>query len=76
MFGIRAREERERVPESDLLLEASEVIAATCLRDRATMPADPANPEISMDCADSGGRSPGIFGILKIGQGICGSETY
>ena len=76
VFGIRASENRERVPESDLLLEASEAIAAICLRDRVTMPADLANPTISMDCADSGGRLPGVFGILIIGQRIRGSETY
>ena len=75
VFGIRASEDRERVPESDLLLEASEAIAAICLRDRVTMPADPANPMISMDCADSGGRLPGGTRILIIGEAICGSET-
>ena len=58
MFGIRVLPDRVRRPEPDLLLEATEKVASTCLRDHVTMPANPENPEISLQDAQSGGWLP------------------
>ena len=60
MFGIKVLPCRTRKPEADLLAEAAQSIAHHCLRDRVTMPADPNNPEVSLQDADSGGRLPPV----------------
>ena len=60
MFGIKVLPCRTRKPEADLLSEAAQSIAQHCLRDRVTMPADPNNPEASLQDADSGGRLPPV----------------
>ena len=58
MFDIRVHPERKRRTEADMLLEATEELANTCLRDHVTMPADPKNSEVSLQDAQSGGWLP------------------
>ena len=62
MFAIRTSTDRPRKPESDLLSESVERTAVH-LRDRVTMPANPANMELSItepDIVDSGARLPPV----------------
>ena len=58
LFGIKVLPERLRKAEPDLLLESSEQIANTCLRDHVTMPADPDDSEVPLKDAQSGGWLP------------------
>ena len=58
MFGIKVLPERLRKAEPDLLLEATDNVANTCLRDYVTMPADPDDSEVSLKEAHSGGWFP------------------
>ena len=60
MFGIRMRPQRDRKSEQDLLLEAAEKVASTCLRSHVTLPADPANTNLSFQDVSSGGRIPPV----------------
>ena len=60
MFGISVQPNRVRKPEADILLEAADLIANSCLRDRVTLPADPANLEVPWLDVATGGRLPPV----------------
>ena len=60
MFVIEVKEDRQRKPESDLRLEAANVVAAKHLRKVVTLPADPVNPTISFRDVESGGWLPPV----------------
>ena len=60
MFAIRMLSQRDRKAEPDLLLDAAQKVADSCLRKRVTMPANPSDANESFEDADSGGRLPSV----------------
>ena len=66
MFNVRVREGgRERKHEFEVLHEAAEVIAETCLRDHVTLPPDPDDPSRPFMDIHEGGRIPVVTCAVK-----------